>query len=78
MGELFADMLGFAAVKMIRRILGFAHNADFERITDPDRRAACERAVLDLARMLLVTPERFASIDDVLDAARDRAAKGSQ
>jgi len=28
--SLFADMLGFAACKMIRRILGFAHVIDFE------------------------------------------------
>jgi 5-methylthioribose kinase len=76
MDELFADMLGFAAVKMIRRILGFAHNADFERIADPDRRAACERSVLDLARTLLVAPERFTSVADVLAAARARISKG--
>jgi 5-methylthioribose kinase len=68
--ELFDDMLGFAAVKMIRRILGFAHNLDFEAIADPDRRAACETATLDLARALLVHPEQIRSIDDLLAAAR--------
>ena len=29
---LFADMVGFAAAKSIRRILGFSHNIDFELI----------------------------------------------
>ncbi len=67
---LYADMLGFAAAKIIRRILGFAHNIDFERIADPDRRAACESAALRLARALLVTPARFAALDDVLAEAR--------
>ena len=56
-----ADMIGFAACKMIRRILGFAHVADFERIVDPDTRARCERRALELAREMLVSPERFES-----------------
>jgi 5-methylthioribose kinase len=70
---LFDDMLAFAAVKMIRRILGFAHNFDFESIADPDRRASCETATLQLARSLLVHPERVRTIDDLLDAARQTA-----
>ncbi len=67
---LFDDMLGFAAVKMIRRILGFAHNFDFDSIADPDRRAVCETATLRLARSLLLHPERVRTIDNLLDAAR--------
>jgi 5-methylthioribose kinase len=58
---LHADMIGFAGCKMIRRILGFAHVADFERIADPDMRGRCERRALVLAREMLVAPERFAS-----------------
>jgi 5-methylthioribose kinase len=61
--------LGFAACKMIRRILGFAHVMDFEAIEDPSRRAACEARALELARRLLKHPAEFASIDAVLDAA---------
>ncbi len=72
---LFDDMLGFAAVKMIRRILGFAHNIDFDLIADPHRRAACETATLRLARSLLVEPQRFRTIDDVLAAARQAAPR---
>ena len=37
--DLFTDTLQFAGAKMIRRILGLAHNIDFEWIEDPDRRA---------------------------------------
>jgi 5-methylthioribose kinase len=65
---LFADMLGFAACKMIRRIVGFAHVIDLESIQDPQRRAACESRALAMARLLLTQPERFASIDDVIEA----------
>jgi len=67
-------MIGFAAVKMIRRILGFAHVADFLEIADVDRRAACERTTLELARGMLVEPERFATMPALLDAARDSDA----
>jgi 5-methylthioribose kinase len=67
--RLFADMLGFGACKMIRRILGFAHVLDFEAIPDPERRARCERAALGMASAILKHPERFGSIDALLEAA---------
>ena len=54
MKRLFQDALGFAGAAMIRRTLGLAHNIDLERIEDPDRRAACERRNLRLARELVV------------------------
>jgi 5-methylthioribose kinase len=65
---LFADMLGFAACKMIRRILGFAHVIDFERIRDTAVRARCEASALAMARTLLTHPAQFHSIRDVVDA----------
>jgi 5-methylthioribose kinase len=73
---LFADMLGFGACKMIRRIVGFAHVIDFEWIKDPTARAHCEEGALGMARKLLTHPEEFRSIQDVIDAVpgarRDR------
>lgn len=66
--SLFADMLGFGACKMIRRIVGFAHVQDFERIADPQRRARCEADALAMARLLLTQPQQFGSIEDVLEA----------
>jgi 5-methylthioribose kinase len=65
MDSLLGDMLGFGACKMIRRILGFAHVLDLEGIQDPDVRARCEAAALDMAATLLRHPEHFKSIDDV-------------
>jgi 5-methylthioribose kinase len=65
---LFADMLGFAACKMIRRIVGFAHVIDFERIADAAVRARCEANALAMARTLLTHPAQFHSIQDVIDA----------
>ena len=66
--SLFADMLGFGACKMIRRILGFAHVADFESIQDAALRADCEAGALAMAHVLLTHPEQFRSVGDVIDA----------
>jgi 5-methylthioribose kinase len=65
---LFADMLGFGACKMIRRIVGFAHVIDFDRIRDAAVRARCEANALTMARVLLTQPAQFRSIQDVIDA----------
>jgi len=66
--SLFADMLGFGACKMIRRILGFAHVIDFESIQDAALRADCEAGALAMAHALLTHPEQFQSVDDVIGA----------
>jgi 5-methylthioribose kinase len=66
---LLADMVGFAACKMIRRIFGFAHVADFDSIQDSKRRAAGEAGALGLARTMLLDPNRFTRIDDILEMA---------
>ncbi len=66
--SLFADMLGFGACKMIRRILGFAHVIDFECIQNAALRADCETGALAMAHLLLTHPEQFHSIEDVIDA----------
>jgi 5-methylthioribose kinase len=72
---LFADMLGFAACKMIRRILGFAHVIDFESIADPDLRAQCETGALAMARLLLTQPLQFPAMSDVIDAVPRMAVR---
>jgi 5-methylthioribose kinase len=66
--SLFADMLGFGACKMIRRILGFAHVIDFDAIQNAALRADCEASALALAHLMLTHPEQFHSVDDVIDA----------
>jgi 5-methylthioribose kinase len=71
--EVFADMLGYAACKMIRRILGFAHVLDFDGIAEAGRRAQCESGALAMARLLLTQPRQFTSMRDVLDAVPRQA-----
>jgi 5-methylthioribose kinase len=70
MDSLFADMVGFAACKMIRRILGFAHVIDFERIDNVALRARCEAGALAMARRMLTQPAQFRSVHDVIEALR--------
>jgi 5-methylthioribose kinase len=71
MANLFTDTVGFAAAKTIRRILGLAHNIDFELIADERLRAVCEARALRIARDMLVNTASFASIAAVTAAARD-------
>ena len=66
--RLFADMLGFGACKMIRRIIGFAHVIDFDWIQDARVRAGCEAGALAMARALLTRAAQFHTIQDVIDA----------
>jgi len=72
---LLTDTLQFAGAKMIRRILGIAHNIDFEWIEEPDRRAACERPGLLLGRELLTNAAAYPEIAAVTRAARDIEAR---
>jgi 5-methylthioribose kinase len=66
---LWEDLLGFAGVEIHRRILGLAHNADFETITDEALRARCEAPALRFGRHLVVNRCQMCSIDEVNNLA---------
>ena len=55
---------------MIRRIFGLAHVEDLESISDPDRRAACERPAVAFARQLIAGAAGFADPGALTDLAR--------
>lgn len=63
--SIWTDMLGFAGVEVHRRILGLAHNADFETIADEDLRATCEAKALKFGRHIAVNRRQIYSIDEV-------------
>ncbi len=71
MARLLAGTVGFSAAKIIRRILGLAHNIDFEWIEDVRLRAVCEARSLRLARTMLVNTSSFETISAVTKAARE-------
>ena len=60
---LFEDMLGFAGLEIHRRILGLAHNADFETIADRPQKVRCETAALEFGRHIAVNRRHISSLD---------------
>jgi 5-methylthioribose kinase len=62
---IWTDMLGFAGVEIHRRILGLAHNADFEAIEDEDLRAVCETKALKFGRHLVLNRRHIHSLDEI-------------
>ena len=73
--DIWVDMLGFAGVEIHRRILGLAHNADFETIEDEDLRARCEAKALKFGRYICVNRERIHGLDEI-NALAIRFEKG--
>ncbi|MFC3205906.1 S-methyl-5-thioribose kinase [Aquamicrobium soli] len=65
LNSLWQDLLGFAGIEIHRRILGLAHNADFETIEDKALRARCEAPALRFGRYLAVNRDRIHSIEEV-------------
>ncbi|KQV01620.1 methylthioribose kinase [Mesorhizobium sp. Root102] len=63
--QIWTDLLGFAGIEVHRRILGLAHNADFETIADEDLRASCEAKALKFGRHLAVNRRQIHSVDEV-------------
>jgi 5-methylthioribose kinase len=66
--QIYGDTLAYAGIEIIRRIVGFAHLADFLAIDDLQQRAHAQAGALALARDLLLQPERFADIASLVDA----------
>ncbi|MBD3763197.1 MAG: S-methyl-5-thioribose kinase [Rhodobacterales bacterium] len=70
LGRIWQDTLGFCGIEMHRRILGLAHNADFELIADPARRAECEARALAMGRQLMLGAGTIRGIGAVTAMAR--------
>lgn len=65
---IFDDLVAFAAIKMIRRVLSYAQVGDFLVIEDTVRRAEVQAATLAFARTVLKDPARFRDLGAFLDA----------
>ena len=59
---------GYLAIKIIRRIVGYAQIADFLVIEHVERRAEAQVGALALARALLKRPRDFPDIAAIVDA----------
>ena len=62
MFRLWGSSVNFAGTFLIRRILGIAHDIDFELIEDERLRATCEARTLDLACELLLKYDEISKV----------------
>ncbi|MCP4178415.1 MAG: S-methyl-5-thioribose kinase [bacterium] len=65
--NIFIDSLGFASAEMIRRMHGFAHNIDIDRIQNLKTRSLIQVQVLKTASELMVKRYDFENILEVID-----------
>jgi 5-methylthioribose kinase len=70
LAELLRDSIGFAACKMIRRVLGVAHVIDLELIDDQRLRARAESWVLAIAERLLLQRGTISDAHGLIAAIR--------
>jgi 5-methylthioribose kinase len=66
-----SDTLGFAACKVIRRILGVAKVADFMQFEDQKLRAKLETQALKMAKTMLLNRQSYTNIADVNKLAEE-------
>ena len=69
--KLLADAIGFAACKMMRRIVGLAKVADIAGIPDLKARAVIEQQALEMGRRMVTGRHGFGSIGAVSALARE-------
>lgn len=71
MRRIFAETIGFAACKMMRRIVGLAKVADIADIPDLKERAKAEENVLRMASRMVVERGAFAGPRDLSELAME-------
>ena len=67
-GDIFKDAVAFLACEIIRRIVGFAQIEDFLCIRELDQRAHAQAGALAFAHSLLLYPDRYCDIAEVVAA----------
>lgn len=68
--ELFEETLGFCGVEIIRRIIGIAHNADFETIEKLELKGKSELKALKFAIEITLNPKKYETIEQVLNESQ--------
>ena len=69
--NLFSDALGYAAVVVVRRILGLTHVEDIDEIEDLKKRGVAQLLGLDLSKELLRCRHEVSSIGQVTEIIKD-------
>jgi 5-methylthioribose kinase len=65
--DVWADTVGFAAIEIIRRTIGFSQVADFGAIADVNLRSQLQAAAIAQARDLLLQPARYRDVQALVD-----------
>ncbi|MFD0958283.1 S-methyl-5-thioribose kinase [Paenibacillus chungangensis] len=68
MTTLLRDAAGFAGCKMVRRIVGLAHVADIDGISDDVTRERCQRQALAIGTALIRGHRNISSIEQLIDS----------
>ncbi len=76
MKQIFTDMIGFAACKMMRRIVGLAKVADIADIEDLKERARAEENALRMGADMVVRRCEFNHFSDLVDLATSLSPLG--
>ena len=67
---MLVDTFRFAVTEIIRRMLGIAHVADFEKIKSKEVKANCEDLALNLSRLIIIEASSINSIEDLVEILR--------
>jgi len=76
MKRVFEDMIGFAACKMMRRIVGLAKVADIADIEDAAERARAEENALRMGSVMVLQRSNYSNFDELMDLAKSISPLG--
>lgn len=69
MAKLLRDTIGYAGAKIVRRVIGLAHVADIDTISDPAAKERAQRLALAIGKSLIKHHRSAASFDEAIDIA---------
>ncbi|MFC5647643.1 S-methyl-5-thioribose kinase [Paenibacillus solisilvae] len=72
--RLLQDTIGFAGCKIVRRVVGLAHVADIDKISDSSQREHTQRLALSIGKSLIKLNRRAKSIDELISTVQTASA----
>lgn len=66
LNQIFDESVGFAGVEMMRRLIGAAHVADIEGISDIEKKLSVETTALEFGRKLVKNHDDIRTISDLI------------
>ncbi|ERN54502.1 S-methyl-5-thioribose kinase [Alkalihalophilus marmarensis] len=71
LGTIFEDAVGFAGCELIRRIIGLAHVADIDNISDCQKRLYAQQNALQLGSTFIIKRRNIRTIDQLIQETKD-------